>query len=166
MPVFIFSVNTHHSYSKHLYRRRLVSNEDLFLTSTSFPLRGDRSLIGSDREPPVQALGRRKGVPNMQLSLVVEKSSRVLSQPLHRFVSLLTLQEQFSQTSENFGRWIQNKKTLCSIQKFAYWQLKLCVVLTFYFFVFFYCHNKMKYSWSRDSSCLQSRLALEIGYKV
>ena len=42
VPVFIFSVNTHHSYSKHLYRRRLVSNEDLILTSTSSPLRSDR----------------------------------------------------------------------------------------------------------------------------
>ena len=38
--------------------------------------------------------------------------------------------------------------------------------LTFYFFVFFCCRNKMKYSWYQDSSCLQSRLALEIGYKV
>ena len=32
--------------------------------------------------------------------------------------------------------------------------------------MFFYCRNKMKYSWYQDSSCLQSRLALEIGYKV
>ena len=39
-PLFIFSVNTHSSYSKHLYRRRLVRDEDLFLVS--FLLRRDR----------------------------------------------------------------------------------------------------------------------------
>ena len=66
-----------------------------------------------DRE--LQALGRKKGVPDMQLSFVVAKNSRVWSQALHRVVSLLTLQEQSSQTGQNFGRWIQNKKTLCSI---------------------------------------------------
>ena len=37
-------------------------------------------------------------------------------------------------------------KNLCGILKFVYWQLKLCVVLTLYFFLFFYCRTKMKYS--------------------
>ena len=36
----------------------------------------------------------------------------------------------YSQTGQNFGRWIQNN----SISKFAYWQPKFCIVLTFYFF--------------------------------
>ena len=39
----------------------------------------------------------------------------------------------YSQTGQNFGRWIQNN----SILRFAY-----CI----YFFVFFYCRIKMKYS--------------------
>ena len=37
-------------------------------------------------------------------------------------------------------------KNLCGILKLVYWQLKLCIVLTLYFFLFFYCRNKMKYS--------------------
>ena len=48
----------------------------------------------------------------------------------------------YSQTDQNFGRWIQNN----SILKFAYWQLKFCIVLTFHFLVFFYCRIKMRYS--------------------
>ena len=37
-------------------------------------------------------------------------------------------------------------KNLCGILKLVYWQLKLCIVLTLYFFLFFYYRNKMKYS--------------------
>ena len=45
-----------------------------------------------------------------------EKESQICgfrySQPLHRVVSLLTLQEQSSQTGQNFGRRIRNKKLM------------------------------------------------------
>ena len=55
-----------------------------------------------------------------------EKESQICgfrySQPLHRVVSLLTLQEQSSQTGQNFGRRIQNKKLMR--------HLELCLLTT------------------------------------
>ena len=49
-------------------------------------------------------------------------------------------------------------KNLCSILKFVYRQLKLCIVLTVYFFLFFYCRNKMKYSQLVSRFVLDSKL--------
>ena len=100
-------------------------------------------------------------------------SFRSSSQKINQFrvnryivVSLLTLQEQSSQTGQILSGEFEIKQKPYAARKFAYWQLKLCIVLIFYFFVFFYCRSKMKYSWYQDSSYLKSRLALEIGYKV
>ena len=49
-------------------------------------------------------------------------------------------------------------KNLCIILKFVYRQLKLCIVLTVYFFLFFYCRNKMKYSQLVSRFVLYSKL--------
>ena len=58
-------------------------------------------------------------------------------------------------------------KNLCGILKLVYWQLKLCIVLTLYFFLFFYCRKKWNTaSWYQNSCCIQSSLTLEIRYKV
>ena len=57
-------------------------------------------------------------------------------------------------------------KNLCGILNFVYQQLKLCIVLTLYFFLSFYCRNKMKYSHLVSKFVLYSKPTLENRYKV
>ena len=75
--------------------------------------------------------GEKKRSPKHACSFR-SSSRKVMSQPLHRFVSLLTLQEH-SQTGQNFGGWIQNKKPYADLE-FAYWQLNALCSFNFLFF--------------------------------
>ena len=99
-------------------------------------------------EPPVKNLGKGK---ESQICSIPSSSRKINQFTVNRYIESCPCSR--SRNNLYLVRLVKilagefKIKNWCGILKSVYWQtIKLCIVLTLYFFLFFYYCNKMKYS--------------------